>query len=279
MQRRLLNLLRSNMKARGWIKPNGFSMTELVVSLGAGTMLIVGTGYALQSTQGLIKQTEGKTTLRQNTTNGLRLMRSEIERSMYLVLDRTEPTPAGKENSDLKNSKYTRVLNQCQGISNKPFKPILGAKMIELDEPVLYGMALARDGRGYSLVRCGAPLTTDGRYQETQELFLSPVLENIGAMPCPRDVIDANNCPDEPLEDVLNTLSYTFTEGKIAERAVQQPALRVETDENSKLVKFIDPTNADDDISAGFVQNVGSGTKARTTVPIYFAAFARGQTN
>ena len=147
--------------------------------------------------------------------------------------------------------------------------------MIELDEPVLYGMTLARGGRGYSLVRCGAPLTTDGRYQETQELFLSPVLENIGAMPCPRDVIDANNCPDEPLEDVLNTLSYTFTEGKKAERAVQQPALRVETDENSKLVKFIDPTNADDDISAGFVQNVGSGTKARTTVPIYFAAFAR----
>ena len=94
-------------------------------------------------------------------------------------------------------------------------------------------------------------------------------------MPCPKDVIDANNCPDEPLEDVLNTLSYTFTEGKTAERAVQQPALRVETDENSKLVKFIDPTNADDDISAGFVQNVGSGTKARTTVPIYFAAFAR----
>ena len=54
-------------------------------------------------------------------------MRSEIERSMYLVLDRTEPTPVGKENSDLKNSKYTRVLDQCQGLSNKPFKPIFGA--------------------------------------------------------------------------------------------------------------------------------------------------------
>ena len=146
MQLRLINLLRSNQKAPGWIKQNGFSMTELVVSLGAGTLLIVGTGYALQSTQGLIKQTEGKTTLRQNTRNGLRLMRSEIERSMYLVLDRTEPTPAGKENSDLKNSKYTRVLNQCQGLSTQPFKPIFGAKMIELDEPVLYGMTLARGG-------------------------------------------------------------------------------------------------------------------------------------
>ena len=60
MQRHLLNLLRSNMKARGWIKPNGFSMTELVVSLGAGTLLIVGTGYALQSTQVLINRQREK---------------------------------------------------------------------------------------------------------------------------------------------------------------------------------------------------------------------------
>ena len=275
MHRRLLNLLSSNRKALVRIEQKGFSMTELVVSLGAGTLLITGTGFALQSTQGLIKQTEGKTTLRQNTTNGLRLMRSEIERSMYLVLDRTEPTSAGKENSDLKNSKYTRVLDQCQGLSNKPFKPIFGAKMIELDEPVLYGMTLARGGRGYSLVRCGAPLTTDGRYQETQDLFLSPVLENIGAMPCPRDMIDANNCPDQPLKDVLNGINYIFTAGKTGERTIQEPALRIETDENSKLVKFIDPTNDKDDITAGFVQNVGSGEKSRTTVPIYFAAFAR----
>ena len=275
MHRCLLNLLQSNRKAPARIEQNGFSMTELVVSLGAGTLLIMGSGFALQSTHGLIKQTEGKTTLRQNTTNGLRLMRSEIERSMYLVLDRTEPTPVGKENSDLKNSKYTRVLDQCQGLSNKPFKPIFGTKMIELDEPVLYGMTLARGGRGYSLVRCGAPLTTDGRYQESQDLFLSPVLENIGAMPCPRDIIDANNCPDQPLEDVLNGIDYTFSEGKTSQRTIQQPALRFETDENSKLVKFIDPSNADDEIIAGFVQNVGSGEKSRTTVPIYFAAFAR----
>ena len=110
MHRRLLNLLSFNQKTPVPIEQNGFSMTELVVSLGAGTILIMGSGFALQSTQGLIKQTEGKTTLRQNTTNGLRLMRSEIERSMYLALDRTEPTSAGKENSDLKNSKYTLSL-------------------------------------------------------------------------------------------------------------------------------------------------------------------------
>lgn len=94
-------------------------------------------------------------------------------------------------------------------------------------------------------------------------------------MPCPRHIIDANNCPYEPLEDVLNAVNYTFTEGKTAESTIQQPTLRIETDENNKLVKFIDPTNTDDDVSACFVQNVGSGAKARTTFPIYFAAFAR----
>ena len=52
-------------------------------------------------------------------------------------------------------------------------------------------------------------------------------------MPCPRDIIDANNCPDEPLEDVLNAVNYTFTKGKTAERTIQQPALRVETDKTT----------------------------------------------
>ena len=59
-------------------------MTELVVALGAGTLLITGTGVALQSTQNMVVQEENKLSLRQNTVNGLRLMRSEIERSMQV---------------------------------------------------------------------------------------------------------------------------------------------------------------------------------------------------
>ena len=113
-------------------------MTELLVSLGAGSLLIVGTGVALQSTQSLITKSEGKTTLRQNTTNGLRLMRSEIERSMHLVLQRSETTPAGMEHTDLNNDEYTSVLNQCQALSDNTFKPVFGTKMIELPEPVIY---------------------------------------------------------------------------------------------------------------------------------------------
>ena len=57
-------------------KRNGFAgMSELVIAGGVGTLLIMASGMALQSTGTLIKQSEDKTTLRQNSTNGLRLMR------------------------------------------------------------------------------------------------------------------------------------------------------------------------------------------------------------
>ena len=160
-------------------------MPELVVSIGAGSLLIMSSGIALKSTQNLIHQSEGKTTLRQNTTNGMRLMRSEIERSMHLVLDRTEGTISGNEHTDMKNPDYTRVLNECQNLANQTFKPIFGVKMIELNEPVIYGITPTKNGRGYSLQRCGAPLTTDGRYQEDR-IFVSPVLDNLAALPAPK---------------------------------------------------------------------------------------------
>ena len=70
-------------------------MPELVVGIGAGSLLIMSSDIALKSTQNLIHQSEGKTTLRQNTTIGMRLMRSEIERRMHLVLDRTEGISSG----------------------------------------------------------------------------------------------------------------------------------------------------------------------------------------
>ena len=65
---------------------NGFAgMSELVIAAGVGTLLIMASGAALQSTGTLIKQSQEKTTLRQNSINGLRLLRSEVERSMHLL--------------------------------------------------------------------------------------------------------------------------------------------------------------------------------------------------
>jgi hypothetical protein len=255
---------------------NGFGMTELVVSVSAGTLLMVGSGVALRSTERLISNSKDKVLLRQNTSNGLRLMRSEIERSMHLVLKRSENVPDEKKHTDLTNPDYTRVLNECQRLSPTVFKPIFGTKMIELSEPIIYGVTTSRNRRGYTLQRCGATLTTDGRYQENQTLFLSPVLDKLAALPCSKDLVDRNACPDpEPLEQVLQTVDFTFTDGKTPYRSISHPAIRIETDINSKLVKFIDPTPGDDTIKAVYLQNVGSGNRSTTILPTYFAAFAR----
>ena len=248
-------------------------MTELVVAIGAGTLLIVGTGVALQSTQNLVSQEENKLSLRQNTVNGLRLMRSEIERSMHLVLNRSETTPTAREHTDLSNPLYSRVLDQCATLGDQNFIPIFGVKMMELTEPVVYGLRTSPSASSYSLVRCGAPLSASGEYQESQDLFLSPVLENVGAIPCPKSLKEADQCPDTKSASELN-LDFTFTGGKTPERGIQEPALRIETDANSKLVKFIDPTSGDDEIIVP-VRKSGAGDKVITTVPTYFAAFAR----
>ncbi len=271
-----IRTLKGLSKKRNHSRRNGFSMTELVVSISAGSILMLGSGVALRSTESLIDKSKGKTTLRQNATNGMRLMRSEIERSMHLVLKRSGKIPTGSEHTDLDHTDYKMVLNDCQGLSSKTFRPIFGIKMIELAEPVIYGLTTSSDENGYSLQRCGAPLTTDGRYQEVQTLFLSPVLNNLAALPCSEELIDKNECPDpEALEKVVERVDFTFTDGKTPYRTVSEPALRIETDVNSKLVKFIDPTPDDDTIKSVFLQNIGTGNKATTILPTYFAAFSR----
>ena len=72
-------------------RANGFAgMSELVIAAGMGTILIIASGLTLRSTGSMIKNSENKTTLRQNAINGVRLMRSEVERSMHLVINKTE---------------------------------------------------------------------------------------------------------------------------------------------------------------------------------------------
>lgn len=203
-------------------------------------------------------------------------MRSEIERSMHLVLDRSETVPIEKAHTDLSNDDYTDLKQSCRNLTSGTFKPIFGTKMIELTKPVIYGITASSEGRGYTLQRCGAPLRADGRYQEDQPLFLSPVLDDIAALPCRKDLADRNQCPaPQPPESILENIDFIFTAGKTPLRTTSQPALRIETDENSKLIKFIDPTPADDAIKTTFLQIAKSGNKSSTTLPTYFAAFAR----
>ena len=267
---------------------NGFAgMSELIIAGGVGTLLIMASGAALQSTGTIIKQSEEKTTLRQNSINGLRLLRSEVERSMHLVLNKTEDFKDDQTHINLSDSRYTSLISECKDLAgNRPFQPLFGVKMIELNQPVLYGMSLGSGG--FTIERCGAPLNPDGKYNETANVFLSGVINNIGAIPCPEDseleedkdiakVCDENG---PTIVEILNSTDFSFTEGKTPSRTEREPALRIETDTNYKLVKFIDPTTADegedeDTITESFINKLGVGDKQVTYQALYFTAFAR----
>ena len=98
---------------------------------------------ALRSTQTLISEGQGKATLRQNTTNGLRLMRSEVERSMNLLVTRTDPSERDDPEMDLM-SNHAEAVSLCKtNAGSQGFQPIFGINMVELEEPVIYGVSLS----------------------------------------------------------------------------------------------------------------------------------------
>ena len=79
---------------------------------------------------------------------------------------------------------------------------------------------------------------------------------------------------------ILNSTDFTFTSGKPPRRTEREAALRIETDTNYKLVKFIDPTEAtegqsEDNITESFINKLGVGDRQVTYQPLYFTAFAR----
>ena len=287
----------SNQKNKGQHpQHHGFTVPELLVGVITGTLIIGAASTGLRTTQTLISESHGKATLRQNTTNGLRLMRSEIERSMNVLVSRSEGVQEGEEDTDL--NQYTDIINDCKALPHaRGFNPVFGINMVELDDPVIYGIGLSRDGRGYALLRCGSPLNMDGTYisaedieanssadneQVESDLFISRILDDIGTIPCKAsDLPETEQCPpSQELISVLNQTSFTFTGSKSPSRRSQQPALRIQTDMNTKLIKFIDPYELDDSsndayqISASFLENT-NGVKTQARQDIYFSAFAR----
>ena len=279
------------------VKCSGFTITELMIGVVTGTMIMGASSLALRSTQSLISEGQNKATLRQNTTNGLRLMRSEVERSMNLLVTRTDPTERDDPQTDLINN-HGEVVSLCKDqAGSQGFQPIFGINMVELDDPVVYGISLSSNKRGYSLLRCGAPLNMDGSYQGSKsassnatntedyrsKLFVSRILDDIGTIPCKvDDLAEDEGCPaGQALPDVLEKSSFAFTEGKTPARTFQQPAIRIQTDINTKLVKFIDPYTLDDfktedpyQISASYLEKT-SDVKSQTKQSLHFAAFAR----
>jgi len=279
-------------------KCSGFTIPELMIGVVTGTLIMGASSVALRSTQSLISEGQNKATLRQNTTNGLRLMRSEVERSMNLLVTRTDPTEQDDPETDL-ISNHGEVVNLCKAkAGSQGFQPIFGINMVELDDPVIYGISLSSNNRGYSLLRCGAPLNMDGSYLGSKsassdatntnenyqsKMFVSRILDDIGTIPCKlNDLAEDEGCPEgQLLADVLEQTDFNFTQGKTPARTFQEPAIRIQTDINTKLVKFIDPYTLDDaktedpyQISASYLEKT-SDVKSQTKQSLHFAAFAR----
>ena len=275
----------------------GFTIPEMMVGVVTGTLIMGASSMALRSTQTLISESQGKTTLRQNTTNGLRLMRSEVERSMNLLITRTDASDQDDPQTDLM-SNHADVVQLCQNkAGGKGFQPIFGINMVELEEPIIYGLGLSSNQRGYALFRCGAPLDMDGTYIGSKsassdstdsenyqsQVFISSILDDIGTIPCKvSDLAEDEGCPEgQPLRVVLDNTSFAFTQDKTPPRVAHEPAIRLMTDINTKLIKFIDPYILDDSktddpyqISASYLERT-TEVKSQTKQDLHFAAFAR----
>ena len=101
------------------------TLTEVMVASLMTAMVVGAASLGLRATGSLISHSADKATLRQNTVNGLRLMRSEIERSIHLVLNKTGGFSEDTEHLDLSSARYADTLNQCQQLaSNRAFVPI-----------------------------------------------------------------------------------------------------------------------------------------------------------
>ena len=135
---------------------HGFGLPETLIAASAGVVLIGASSLALRSTGSLINKMDNKASLQQNTTSGKRLMRSEIERSLHLLI-KTNERPADKlSHTDITDENYQASLNQCQSLaqqSSQVFNPVFGLKMAELNNPVYYGLSLSSNERGYALQR------------------------------------------------------------------------------------------------------------------------------
>ena len=60
---------------------------------------------------------------------------------MHLIINKAETFKENEKDANLSDSEYTSMLNECSQLAgDRPFKPIFGVKMLELNEPVVYGM-------------------------------------------------------------------------------------------------------------------------------------------
>ena len=262
------------------IRQHGFSLPEVLVAASAGVVLIGASTLALRSTGSLINKMDQKAALQQNTTSGKKLMRAEIERSLHLLIKTDQAPNENLAHTNINHEDYQASLNECNTLadeSNKIFQPIFGVKMAELNQPVFYGLSTSNTGRGYSIQRCGAVMSLDGRYNEMEQQTIAMVIDNIGSIRCDSDQPECEIDEEREklsLREIAETTQFNFSADTTPERTEREPAIRIMTDENRKLIRFIDPTNDSDSIETSFLK-VETINREITTHPLYFVAYAR----
>lgn len=291
----------------------GFGMTEMLVAVSTGVMIVGASGMALRTTGGLINETTQRAVLRQNTNNGMRLLRSEVERSLHLIVNTNAETTPKDDDFDLGSRQYQDLLSYCRNNAPKQrlqhFLPLFGIKMAptELVDPVFYGYSVSTKSNSYSLVRCGAPMDKTGAYVKTnndgnRNEFLDVVIDNLGQMDCAQTTDSQgglltldSSCDggsddlssDTSLSQILQAMQAqtgsgeglllsTDGNGEIVSPEVlyRQPALRFQTDSTLKLLKFIDPNKRDSGRTFSYLSIENNG-RTTTTQPLYLAAYAR----
>ena len=264
-------------------REQGFGLHETLIALAAGTLIITAAAVGVQSTQSLMKTSEEKASQRQNTLNGLRLMRSEIERSLHALVN---GQPQDPELDYTKLSRLNDKVQICQAIANglpsstntlsaeqrARFIPLYALKMSDdgAYHHVFYGLGKGSSSSTFSIQRCGSQLDLDGNYRTSAIPYVATVLNGIAAMPClsfnsdgectstlPTDFgakIGTSGIKPEDVtrDDVLLYLSthgngnYGFevlSDNKTPEQGYLMPALRFQTDNRRKLIRFVGPMN------------------------------------
>ena len=287
----------------------GFTLPELMMSMLAGALLITGSGVALRTMSGLISTSADKANARQNSVNGIKLLRSEVERSMNLLVFGETPSHlpdtdlAVHTNSNGAPTPEDGVVTFCENLAsqkNQVFKPIFGIKMVEFVNPVVYGLstnsakAYGGDNYGYALVRCGLPLNEQGQYDKESDPYISLILDNIAPMQClkEKDTCDQLTTIDEISKEermklkreILNDLDVTFSPADQASfepdvftpyRSYQEPAIRFKTDHSRKVLRFEDPAISTESEDPDNLVNMSYLATENSSQKIYMTAFAR----
>ena len=138
---------------------------------------------------------------------------------MHLVLNKTEVVSDDQAHINLSDDRYTSLINDCQAW----LVTALPTSIWSEDGRAQSTSSLWNEfgSGGFTIDRCGAPLNPDGK-NETADVFMSRVLDHIGAIPCKdKNEFKEGESPSSVCQDdgpnnaqILNSINFRFTAGK-----------------------------------------------------------------